>query len=158
MSLFFFENPLFLPFLSHGVVSPTLTCFTLVRTPFEGWLFYLFLSVRLIRLAILSIFALLGSFLAFSTLLLLFFFSICSIGCIVAVLICSKLTKSCFSIDEFYYFRQTWLSLYKTEMFNSPLLTSARIWFTFYPSNETCKGERGIYKVKNDVGWNRKEC
>jgi hypothetical protein len=74
MSLFFFENPLFLPFLSHGVVSPTLTCFTLVRTPFEGWLFYLFLSVRLIRLAILSIFALLGSFLAFSTLLLLFFF------------------------------------------------------------------------------------
>jgi hypothetical protein len=37
-----FENPLFLPFLSHGVVSPTLTCFTLAGTPFEGWSFCVF--------------------------------------------------------------------------------------------------------------------
>jgi hypothetical protein len=97
MSPFFFENPLFLPFLSHGVISPTLTCFTLAGTPFEGWLFYLFLSVRLIRLAILSIFCIVGEFSCFLDTLTAFFFPSAQLA-VLLLFSSAQLTKCRFSI------------------------------------------------------------
>jgi hypothetical protein len=81
-----------------------------------------------------------------------FFFSICSIGCIVAVLICSIDKVSLLNWRVLLLSTNVALSIQDRDVQLTSAYLCSDVAYLMIPSNDICKGEKGVYKVE-DLRW-----